>query len=245
MAATASPDSTSRARYGDLVARSIRIINNAGVMQKSGHVAIRDAADPGVMWINSRKASRSSLTAADVVAVDLRTGARIGDGDEPPSELHIHREILRRRPDVGAVAHSHPKYVVALSVAGKTLVPVTVDGQFLPAQTPMIDDARLINTEERGALVARLLGDASAVVLRGHGLVVVGCNVEEATTRLILAESNAWTQYMAAAVGEPRALRPDELADLQHTFDEKAVRKSWHYEEETARLAGALDGLDP
>jgi ribulose-5-phosphate 4-epimerase/fuculose-1-phosphate aldolase len=233
-----------QARYGDLVARSIRIINAAGVMQKSGHVAIRDADDPNVMWINSRKASRSTLTAADVVAVDLRTGEQIGRGDEPPSELHIHREILRARPDVGAVAHSHPKYVVALSVAGHTLVPVTVDGQFLPLKTPMLDDARLINSEERGALVARTLGDASAVVLRGHGLIVVGRNVEEATTRLILAESNAWTQYTASALGEPRVLRPDELVDLNHSYDEKAVRKSWHYEEETARRAGALDGLE-
>jgi ribulose-5-phosphate 4-epimerase/fuculose-1-phosphate aldolase len=235
---------TSHHRYGDLVARSIRMLNLSGVMQKSGHVAIRDADDPNVMWINSRKASRSSLTARDVVPVDLRTGERIGTGDEPPSELHIHRAILLRRPDVGAVAHSHPKYVVALSVAGRTLVPVTVDGNFLPPQAPMLDDARLINTEARGELVADTLGQATAVVLRGHGIVVVGKNVEQAVTRLILAESNAWTQYTAAALGEPRALRPEELADLHDGFDDKAIRKAWHYEEETARLAGALEGLE-
>jgi ribulose-5-phosphate 4-epimerase/fuculose-1-phosphate aldolase len=81
-------------------------------------------------------------------------------------------------------------------------------------------------------------------VLRGHGAVVVGKNVEQAVTRLILIESNAWTQYTAAALGATHALRPEELADLHDGFDDKAIRKAWHYEEESARLAGALEGLD-
>ena len=174
--------------YPDLVVRAIRILNANGIMHMSGHVAVRDAADPNVMWINSRKASRSSLTMRDIVRVDLRTGKPIGEGDEPPSEFHIHRAIFNRRPDVGAIVHSHPKHVVALSVAGAPLLPVTIDGAFLGASTPVYDDARHINTAERGELLADAIGNSVAVVMRGHGMVVVGRSVEEVTTNITLAE---------------------------------------------------------
>jgi ribulose-5-phosphate 4-epimerase/fuculose-1-phosphate aldolase len=230
--------------YANLVVRAIRILNANGIMHMSGHVAARDAGDPNVMWINSRKASRSSLTTRDIVRVDLRTGEPIGGGDEPPSEFHIHRAIFNRRPDVDAIVHSHPKHVVALSIAGAPLLPVTIDGAFLGASTPVYDDARHINTVERGERLADAIGDAAAVVMRGHGMVVVGRSVEEVTTNITLAEHNAEAQYMAMAMGTVRPLRGEELADVAaRKASDHAVRKAFHYQEETARLAGALEAM--
>lgn len=226
----------------DLIARAVRILNSNGIMHKSGHVAARDAGQPDVMWINSRRASRPSVTAKDIVRVDLRTGASIGGGDEPPSELDIHRSIFNRRPDVGAIVHSHPRYIVALSVAGQPLVPVTIDGGFLGGPAPTFDDAGHINTPERGDLLADALGDRVAVVLRGHGVVVTGRNVEEAITRIVHAESNAHAQYLALAIGALRPLGDDEIAAINRTTSsDKALRKAFEYEEDVARRAGAFD----
>ena len=230
--------------YPDLLVRAIRILNANGVMHMSGHVSARDADDRNVMWINSRKASRSSLTTSDIVRVDLRSGESIGGGDEPPSEFHIHRAIFNRRPDAGSIVHSHPRHVVALSVAGSPLLPVTIDGAFLGASTPVFDDAGHISTMERGELVADAIGDSPALVLRGHGMIVIGRTVEESTTRIILAEDNAHTQFLALAIGPVRPLRGDELAAVaQMKASDKAVRKAFHYQEETARIAGALERL--
>jgi ribulose-5-phosphate 4-epimerase/fuculose-1-phosphate aldolase len=231
-------------KYPDLIARAIRIINSNGVMKKSGHVAARDADRPDVMWINSRKASRSSLTARDIVRVSLKTGEPLGNDDEPPSEFHIHRAIFNRRPDVGAIVHAHPQYVVALSIAGQQLVPVTIDGGFLGGPVPVFDDAGHISSPERGELIADAIGNHPALVMRGHGMVVVGRNVEEAITRIGLAEDNAHTQYLGLAIGAIQPLRADEVAVIAgHTSSEKSVRKAFHYEEETARREGALEGL--
>ena len=233
-----------RIDYRSLIARAIRILNSRGVMHKSGHVAARDANDPNRMWINSRKASRSTLTAADVVCCDIATGELIGGGDEPPSEYHIHRGIFARRPDVGASVHSHPEHVVALSIARRPLLPVTVDGAFLGAKTPVFDDAGHIDTPERGRMVAEALGSSAAVVLRGHGIVVVAGSVEHAVTRIILAEDNARTQYLAEALGTVQPLADEELARVaKHTASPKSIRKAFHYEEETARRKGDLDGV--
>ena len=229
----------------ELVVRAIRILNANGVMHMSGHVAARDVGDPNVMWINSRKASRSTLTTRDIVRVNLRTGESIGGGDEPPSEFHIHRAIFNRRPDVGAIVHSHPRHVVALSIAGAPLLPVTIDGAFLGASTPVFDDAGHISTVERGELLADAIGNSPAVVLRGHGMVVVGRTVEEAATNITLAEENAHAQYMAMSIGTVQPLRAAELEAVAHMkATDKAVRKAFHYQEETARIAGALEAMN-
>jgi L-ribulose-5-phosphate 4-epimerase len=235
----------SRVDFTQLIARAVRILNARGVMHKSGHVAARDDRDPNVMWINTRQASRSTLTARDVVRVDIRTDKQIGDGDKPPSELYIHTAIFRRRPEIGAIVHSHPEHIVALSVAGKPLVPVTVDGGFLGGPVPVLDDAGHISNPARGELVAEAMGDRSAVVLRGHGVVVAGTNVEQAVTRIILAEENARMEYLALAIGDLRPLGAEELAAIaRHTGSAESIRKAWHYEEETARRSGALDGVE-
>jgi len=235
----------SQADYQLLVAQAVRILTSLGLMDMNGHVSARDANQPNRMWINSRRASRTTLCSTDVVPVDLVTGSRIGVGDEPPSEYHIHRAIFLRRPDVGAVVHSHTDNIVALSVAGQGLLPVTGVGSFLPESVPVFDDANLVNTRERGDAVADLLRDGPIVVLRGHGAAIVGESIQEALARAVCAEENARIQIMAAALGPPRVLRGEELAvTRRETWKPVIVTKHWHYHEETARRKGAFIGLE-
>ena len=245
MSATATAAPVAKLNYRSLVARAIRMLNVTGVMHMSGHVAMRDLENPTTFWINSRKASRSTITVNDVVQVDLVTGKHIGPGDEPPSEFHIHRAIFNRRPDINAIVHTHPDYVVALSLAGIALAPVHITGAFLPAKTPIFDDPNLINKEHRGEAVADALGDSSTVVLRGHGIVVTAVDVEAVVARTVCAEENAKMQYLAAAVGTPKTIEGEELEIAAREWNVPVImRKHWHYHEETAKRLGALDGVD-
>jgi ribulose-5-phosphate 4-epimerase/fuculose-1-phosphate aldolase len=236
----------SNVRFGDLVARAIRILNAAGVMDFNGHVSARDDDDPNKIWINNRIASRSTLTAADVVPYDLAAAKRIGDGQEPPSETFIHREIYLRRPDVRGIVHSHPKAILKLSAAGQRLQPIAAIGTFLPEEgAAAFDSAVLINTQRRGEAMAQSLGHGPLVVLRQHGAVAVGGSVEEAVIRMICAEDNADIQLSALRAGTPNYLRGEELAVIRdENWGAHATRKYWLYQEETARRAGALRGLD-
>jgi ribulose-5-phosphate 4-epimerase/fuculose-1-phosphate aldolase len=232
-------------RYGDLIARAVRICNDALVMDRNGHVSQRDANDPNVFWINNRHASRSTLTAADIVPFDIPAGQRIGEGIEAPSEWHIHREIYRRRPDVAGIVHSHPVMVNTLSCVGEKLRPLIPAGAFIPEEgAPVFDSAVLINSEARGRGMADAMGDADVVVLRQHGTVVVGGSAEEAVIRMINAEDNARMQYQALQIGTPTYFKGEELKVMRSEQGGKhGVLKSWHYAEETAARNGALDGL--
>ncbi len=232
-------------RYGDLIARAVRICNVADVMDFNGHVSARDADDPNVMWINNRHASRSTLTSDDIVPFDIAAGRRIGEGIEPPSEWHIHAEIYRRRADVGGIVHSHPPFILTLSSAGQKLKPLTSTATFVPeAGAPVFDSPVLINTPARGIGMAQAMGDAPIVVLRQHGTVTVGGYAEEAVVRMICAEENAKIQYQALQIGTPTFFHGEELRLMQGEHGgPHGVKKYWTYFEETARKNGALDGL--
>jgi len=241
---TQTLDQTST-KYGDLIARAVRICTVAGVMDFNGHVSARDESDPNVFWINNRHASRTTLTAADIVPFDIRAGRRVGEGIEPPSEWHIHREIYRRRPDVGGIVHSHPPFILTLSSVGEILRPLVSTATFIPEDgAPVFDSAVLINTEARGAGMANAMGDADVVILRQHGTVTAGGYAEEAVVRMICAEDNARIQFQALQVGQPTYFRGQELKTMASEHGGKhGVRKYWHYFEETASRNGALDGL--
>ncbi len=232
------------ADYALIVARAVRVLNSAGVMHMSGHLAVRDADDPDRLWINSRKASRSTLTAQDIVPVDLTTGKRIGSGDEPPSELPIHLAVFRRRPDVKAIVHTHPEHVIALSIVDIPLMPVHLAAGFLPERAPVWDDPNIITSIERGEILADHLGSENVLVIRGHGVVVIGATFEEAVARTVLVAENARIQCMANNLGTPRTLKGDELARAAKQMCQPIVmKKHYHYHEETARHRGGLEGV--
>lgn len=236
---------TASTKYRRLIARAVRICNAALVMDRNGHVSQRDEDDPNVFWINNRHASRSALTAEDIVPFDIRAGRRIGEGIEPPSEWHIHREIYRRRPEAGGIVHSHPQHIFALSAVGQKLRPLIPGAPFIPeAGAPVFDSAVLINTETRGKALADAMGDAQIVVMRQHGTVVVGGYAEEAVVRMINAEENAQAQVLALQIGTPHYFEGEELKVMaSEQGGPHGVRKSYHYWEETAQRSGALDGV--
>jgi ribulose-5-phosphate 4-epimerase/fuculose-1-phosphate aldolase len=239
------PTSSESAKARLLVARAVRICNAANVMDFNGHVSMRDERDPNVIWINNRHASRSTLTADDIVPYDITAGARIGEGIEPPSEHHIHREVYLRLSEVKGIVHSHPENVLTLSAARITVKPSTSVGSFLPeAGAPTFDSPVLINTQARGSAMAQALGDAPAIVLRQHGTVTVGRDVYEAVVRMICIEDNARLQIRAIGLGGVHYLHGGELAGLAVENWTNAVDKYWHYHEETARRSGAFEGLE-
>ena len=119
------------------------------------------------------------MAAEDMVVVDPQ-GARVAGTNNPPSETPIFTGVFAARPDVMAVFHLHLEYATLFSVVGKPLRPIGVTGAPFGEEVPVHADPTLIQRPEQGAALARSLGDRLAVILRGHGAVIVGASIEEA-----------------------------------------------------------------
>jgi HCOMODA/2-hydroxy-3-carboxy-muconic semialdehyde decarboxylase len=189
-----------------------RILANEGVVDAFGHVSVRDPRNPN-RYIQTRSIAPYLATEKDVIVFDLdsvpvdpsvKCGCYL--------ERYIHGEIYKARPDVNAVIHTHSATVVPFSVAlNSPLKPILHSAAFLPPEgTPVFDIHKefgatnmLIQSPALGKALARTLGPASVVLIRGHGNAVVGPTIKSAIWRAYYTEVNARMLIAAKALGEP------------------------------------------
>lgn len=194
------------------IIRITQLLIYKGLIKTSGHVSMRVAPDRFLITghIHGHGRSLHSLTPEDIVLCDLR-GKSIQGTVEPPGEVFIHSCIYTARPDVNSVLHNHPLYSTILAIAGKRVVPVFTSGVIFAPGVPVYDDPNHIDTEQRGVALALALGNAQAVLMRGHGNVTVGPTLEQAAAVAIRLEENALMQLMAYQAGAPRAIGPEDV----------------------------------
>jgi L-fuculose-phosphate aldolase len=209
------------------LADALRMLEQAEVIDFNGHMSCRLPGTPHIL-INSGKSVRSALTAADIIAIDL--DGKPVDGDVvPPMEFHLHTEIYRRRPDVNAVAHTHPLWSTLFSMAGERVQPVTMQAAVMgPIQ--LFDKTASINQKPLGEELAAALGPHRVVMLKSHGAAVVGADIVEAFVMGIYLEETAKRQYMARAIGTPYALTAAEVDKIGASLRKPhLLKKVWDY----------------
>jgi L-fuculose-phosphate aldolase len=203
------------------------MLSRAQIIDHSGHGSLR--RDTGSFYINSAASTRSSLTIADIVAVDL-DGQLVEGRARPPFEFHIHSEIYRVRPAVHAVMHTHPQWSTFLTMVGARYHAVCAQGALL-GEIPMLDSPLSVNTRAMGEAVAGTLGDGAALLLKSHGAVVVGADIVECFALAAYLEENAHRQYMAMQIGTPYVFSEvEQQAYRERLWTPQLFRKTWdHY----------------
>ena len=142
---------------------------------KPSHLSMR-LPETELFFVRARGGGTSS---GDVVLVDMQ-GTRLAGNGEPPVELPLHTEILRHRPDVCAVLHTHQPYGVRFGDRDD------------PSNTaPVYPSSDQITTAERGTELAQLLGSGSTIHLRRHGMAFAGANIEEVVNLALALEEHA------------------------------------------------------
>ena len=184
-----------------------------------GHVSVRVPGDASHFYMKPHSQGLDEITHENIVRCNL-AGEKVGGGGRRHSEVFIHSEIYKLRPDVMSVIHTHPAHAVALSATGKALLPISQPGvAFSDGVNYYTETIELIRTPELGAAVARALGPHKAVFLRNHGVAVVGASLEESTVLALLLEEACRIQLLALAAGGFGPMFDDEqIARLHHTI---------------------------
>jgi len=225
-------DSTELKDLKEKLVTACHILDREGITDGYGHISVRV---PGVdAFITIANVSPGCVTRDRLVMQDF-DGNYLGGVNAPPNEWPIHACILKVRPEVQSVAHTHSKWSTIFSVSNVKLKPLHQYGKFLSADGPPIyEGIGLVRTVERGQALAAALGNAPAVLMRAHGDTVVGESVEqviERTTRLaMLGEWN----HLALLHGEPKYLTAKELE--VYNADQRFPMRGWEY------LVSRLDG---
>lgn len=177
----------------------IRMLEAADIIDYNGHCSIRTAQDR--ILINTGACTRSKLTSADIVVIDM-DGKLVEGTINPPLEFHLHTGLYRARSDVKAVVHAHPKWSTYLTMTGHDYKPVFAQG-ILPYPVPVLDSPDSINTREMADKLAATLGKRPCALMKSHGAVAAGRDIVEAFVLANYLEENAHRQYMAMQIGKP------------------------------------------
>lgn len=201
------------------------ILDREGITDGFGHVSVRLPNGDGFLTLAG--VSPGCATVDRLVMLDL-DGNYLGGEKAPPYEWPIHACIMRARPEVMSVCHTHSKWSSLFSVLKAGLRPIHMYAKFLPAAGPPIYPAAgLVGTVERGAALADALKDSAAVLLRAHGDAVVGNSIEQAILRTVQLSFLGELAHRAVAYGEPLYLSQEEL----NTFsaDQAFPARPWEY----------------
>jgi len=224
--------SASRALVDDVVAAS-RILAQHEVLDAYGHVSARSDKKPA-NFIMSRSLAPALVTAADLMELDADSEPLPGEKRKGFIERYIHGEIYRTRPEVMAVVHSHSPSVIPFGVTRTKLRPIYHMGSFLYSGAPVFeirketpDNDLLIRDNRLGKALAGTLGKCNCVLMRGHGMTVIGDSVPEAVFRAIYTEMNARLQLQATQLEGPIEFLSEEEGRRSMASNRGTLERPW------------------
>lgn len=215
----------------DLVAAN-RILAMEGVLDGYGHVSARSGKDPA-RFLMSRSLAPQLVKVADIMEHGADSEP-VGDERRPYLERFLHGEIYRQRPDVMAIVHSHSEAVIPFGITRAPLKPVYHMASFLWSGAPVFEirdteprSDLLIRDARLGSALAKSLGACSCVMMRGHGMTVVGSSLQEAVFRAIYTQANARLQTLAAQLPGPIEFLTDEEGRRATETNSGTLERPW------------------
>lgn len=160
--------------------------------------------------------SYSSLTPKDLVKLPVGTNLTEKHPDargRPSSELLLHKAVYQNRSDAGAVIHYHSTYASVYAATGNS-IPVTLEEQ------AQLVGGRVNCTEEyiRGQFHKELareavetMGEANAALIRHHGIVCFGPDLDEASLTAKIVEKGAEVGLFATLMGDLQQIPGDDI----------------------------------
>lgn len=179
-----------------------------------GHLSVRDPTNPERFWMKGAGLSLIDVRPDDMVLVDLE-GNKLAGSRPCHVEWPIHSEVLRRRPEITTVLHTHPFYATIVASLDAPLLPGAGWANVFSLQPVprYLTTSFLIASRELGAEIAEVMGDHSLLLLRNHGVVLAASSIEAITYMAVRLERICQAQLIALSTGAPMFAPSEE--DLQ------------------------------
>jgi len=170
-----------------------------------GHVSARHPGED-TAYIKRKGLVFEEVQPADVIPLDLHDNGTF-DSPEMHLEATLHTEVYKVRPDVGAVIHGHPLYGTAFGATDAELQYLSHDAVLFADGLAYYEDSPgLVQAADQGRAVAASLGSCPALILRNHGVLVVGKDVPWAVLTALTLERALRLQSIARSLGQYRAM---------------------------------------
>ncbi len=189
-----------------------RLYEKGFIAGYDGNLSIR--LDETQILITPSGAAKGFLTGNDLVVVDPNARTVTGER-KPSSEMLMHLFAYSHRPDINACCHAHPPYATALSTVGEGPPNDLLPESILSAGEIVLTEYASPGTDAVGQSLAGKIADHDAFILKNHGVLTIGRNLEEAYFRMETVEHLAKIFYIAKNSGKLDFLDENEVKRLK------------------------------
>ena len=202
----------------DIVAACLWI-NSSGLNPgTAGNISVRYG---DTMLISPSGVPYEQLEPEDIVAMTLtgEYGSYVASGTNvPSSEWRFHLDIMRARPDVGAIVHTHSLYATVLACARKDIPPVHYMIAAAGGSSIRCSRYATYGTAELSEAALEALENRTCCILANHGMIATGPNLAKAQWLAVELETIAKQYYLTLCIGGPVLLGEAEIAQVKERF---------------------------
>jgi ribulose-5-phosphate 4-epimerase/fuculose-1-phosphate aldolase len=228
------------------LAACYRLMDLYGMTEMSAnHITTQVPGEPGAFLLNPHGMLYDQMTASCFIKVNLAGDILFNPTDYTINKAGyvIHSCIHAARHDVDCIIHSHSIAGMAVSAMKCGLLPLAQTSMRFARIAYHDYEGVVLNTDEQPRLLANL-GDGEAMILRNHGLLVVGASIPEAFNTMFRLERACQVQVAAMAANTELIVPPEPVVMDSYRLYQPGVRRRFGVLEWPALLK-KLDSLDP
>ena len=189
-----------------------RMYQNGYVPGTDGNLSCRVAEN--TILITPTGVEKGYLRPEELILIDFE-GTLISGDNRPSSEMLMHLFVYKNRSDIAAVCHAHPPYATAFSIVGKKLPENILPEVILSIGDIPLTDYAPPGTDAVPESLKEYIRDHCAFILRNHGVLTIGRNLQESFNRMETVEHYAKIFYISQGTGKINNLDNSEVERLR------------------------------
>jgi len=194
-----------------------RWMNATGLNQgTSGNISARH----GDLMLISPSATPYDALTPDMIAampIDGEYGSWTGPL-KPSTEWRFHLDIMKARPDVGGIVHTHATYYSVLAIARKEIPACHYVMAAFGSMNIRVADYARFGTKELSEHALKALENRTACLLANHGMIATGTSLDKAMWLAVELETIARQYYLTLAIGGPVLLSEADIRETVEAF---------------------------
>lgn len=201
-----------------VVAYGRRLHAEGLVHATAGNLSARVTGEPGIIALTPTALPVDQLAPDDICLMTL-AGEPLAGAHAPTSELPLHTLMYARRPEVGAIIHTHSPAAMTLAVLGWRLPAILTGLVEATGGDVRVATYTRPGTEAMADSAQAALRDRGACLLGHHGLIAIGADLPRALRAASVTETTArvYLDARAHATAVP-ALPEDEVAAIAQAW---------------------------
>lgn len=200
----------------EIIEACLNILESALVIGTWGNISVRIAGE-SLVAITPTGVDYRKLIPENIPIMDME-GNMIDGNMKPSSELPLHLEIYKNRPDINAIVHTHSVHCTAMAIARKPIPASCEDLVQIVGGDVRVSDYRLPGSKDLGKVVVEAMKDRQAVVMANHGLLAAADTLKETLKIAFICEKSAQATLLAANIGGTVALSDEDCRIMRDFY---------------------------